>query len=80
MNKTITREQIIGELNHQIDVCQSRNEPYNETSWNEDDMIGVLITQNMAAEIVWQLNLLDDIYLHTTGELEELRNHEQNKS
>ena len=60
MNKTITTEQIIGELNHQIDVCQSRNEPYNETSWNEDDMIGVLITQNMAMEIVYELEKLKE--------------------
>ena len=61
MNKTITTEQIIGELNHQIDVCQSRNEPLHETSWNEDDMIGVLITQNMAMEIVYRLERIKEI-------------------
>jgi hypothetical protein len=56
----ITREDIIDELNKQIDVCQSRNEPYDKTSWNEDDMIGVLITQNQAMEIVWQLERLQE--------------------
>jgi len=60
MNKQITTEQIIGELNHQIDLCQSRYEPLHETSWNEDDMIGVLITQNMATVIVYELEKLKE--------------------
>ena len=57
MNKT---DEILDELNKQIDVCQSRNEPYNTTSWNEDDMIGVLITQNMAMEIVYLIEKLKE--------------------
>jgi hypothetical protein len=59
-SKKITREDIIDELNKQIDVCQTRNEPYNETCWNEDDMIGVLITQNQAMEIVYLLEKLQE--------------------
>ena len=60
MNKTLTTEQIIGELNHQIDVCQSRDEPYHKTSWDENEMIGVLITQNMAMLIVYELEKLKE--------------------
>jgi len=57
----ITTQELLDELNRQIDVCQSRNESYDKTSWNEDDMIGVLITQNQAMEIVYRLERIKEI-------------------